>query len=402
MREDVFTDEYVYNDIALGVSVFFISILTTIGGVGGGGLLLPLYSLLGGFPISTSIPLSVATILGDSLVRVLFLYNKPHPYHKSRYLVDLIPIMLITLYDSNASSLGIVLSKVLPDVVTMVCILLVLGWTFIKSLRKAIQTFQKENEFIKNDNTHVKLIIDGLVQYIPWEVMEEHSTKDGKGDILLDKVVQTSILVGTMLIMFIFSIFRPQNICTSTYWLYYGIQILMVGFIAFFTNSYITYIYERKKQENYIFLAGDIVWNDKNIYTFTFIGSITGVLSTYMGIGGGMITTPVMIQIGMIPEVVIGSSAVTTFLSSLISVVNYVVAGTLVVPYAVYFAILSSMGSFVGIGISAILLTRLKRQSVIIFVVSFILLTSMILLIYNSVLQFIDNPIINTGNVCLE
>lgn len=389
-------------DIGVAVSVFFISILTTVGGVGGGGLLIPLYSLAGGFTIEETIPLSVATILGDSFVRVIFLYNREHPYHKSRYLVDMLPIILITLYDSNTSILGIVLTNVLPSFFTIICIILVLSVTFVKSLQKAIQTYQKETIVIQNEETHVKLIIDGLIQYIPREVIVENATIDGVGDTLSKKIVHSGILTGVMGIMTVFSFFRPTNMCSTFFWGYFAIQIVVVGLFGYGLNQYILYVYTKRKDENYIFLTGDIVWNQKNINKFVIIGSVTGMLSTYMGIGGGMITTPVMIQLGMIPEVVIGSSAVTTFLSSLISVINYVISDKLLVEYAVLYGTVSCGGSLVGIWLSTVLLNRLKRQSVIIFVVSLILFISMILMIYNSIIGFIDNPEIAFEVQCIS
>ena len=83
MRE-IYSSEYLNNDIGTSVLVFFISILTTIGGVGGGGLLIPTYLLLGRFSLSQSVPLSIMTIFGDTLVRLVYLYPKHHPFHKKR------------------------------------------------------------------------------------------------------------------------------------------------------------------------------------------------------------------------------------------------------------------------------------------------------------------------------
>ena len=61
-----------HNDVILTFLVTFISIITTIGGVGGGGLLIPIYMLIGGFELIESIPLTILTILGDTLTRIFF------------------------------------------------------------------------------------------------------------------------------------------------------------------------------------------------------------------------------------------------------------------------------------------------------------------------------------------
>ena len=56
------------NDIGVMICVTIISIVATIGGVGGGGLLIPLYMLIGNFSLEESIPMTIMTILGDTLL----------------------------------------------------------------------------------------------------------------------------------------------------------------------------------------------------------------------------------------------------------------------------------------------------------------------------------------------
>ena len=149
--------------------------------------------------------------------------------------------------------------------------------------------------------------------------------------------------------------------------------------------KYVEYDYAKKRESNYVFLEGDIVWNKENIIKFVLIASFTGMLSTYMGIGGGMLITPIMIQVGMIPEVVVATSAISTLFSSLISTINYVIEGKLLWSYGIAFSISSGLGSIIGLKLSDYILNKFKRQSIIIFIVSMILFTSIILLVVNSV-----------------
>ena len=106
MRSFLETDPI--NDIVLMILVGLISVVTTIGGVGGGGLLIPLYMLFGGFLLDESIPLTIFTILGDTLVRIFFLYNKKHPKNSKRDLIYFNPLLLITLFDANTSFFGVI------------------------------------------------------------------------------------------------------------------------------------------------------------------------------------------------------------------------------------------------------------------------------------------------------
>ena len=52
------------------------STLSTIAGVGGGGILLPIYILFLNFNVDKAIPLTIITILGNCLVRFFYLWNK--------------------------------------------------------------------------------------------------------------------------------------------------------------------------------------------------------------------------------------------------------------------------------------------------------------------------------------
>ena len=118
---------------------------------------------------------------------------------------------------------------------------------------------------------------------------------------------------------------------------------------------------------------------------FATIGSCVGFISTYIGIGGGMLTTPIMIQLGMIPEVVIASSSISTLCSSIISSINYIFAGKLDLTYGGAFSICSAGGSVIGIHASNFILTKYKRQSTLIFAVALIIFSSMLLLTVNGV-----------------
>ena len=153
-------------DILLMFIVAIISIITTIGGVGGGGLLIPLYMLVGKFDLETSIPLTIFTILGDTLVRIYFLYNKKHPLHEKRDLIYFTPLMIITLFDANTSFFGVILSNLSPNLLTIICLLFILSITFYKSTSKAISTYIKELDYINNhDNEYTLIVIDGIGEY---------------------------------------------------------------------------------------------------------------------------------------------------------------------------------------------------------------------------------------------
>ena len=95
-----------------------------------------------------------------------------------------------------------------------------------------------------------------------------------------------------------------------------------------------------------------------------------------------------MINVGMIPEVVVATSSISTFFSSIISVINYIISGKLIWDYGIVFSISSALGSILGLKLSDYILHKYKRQSIIIFIVSLILFTSIILLTVNAFTKY--------------
>ena len=372
-------------DIGLIIIVFILSIITTIGGVGGGGLLIPTFILIGQFKIEEAIPLSIITILGDTFVRVCFLINRRHPMNKNRYLIDMTPALLLVPFDGNTSFIGLILSEISPILIVMILIIVTLGFTFYKSISKAIKSFLRENQYMEGNNMEM-IVIDGIAEYFALPTIEDALVNDEQiGDTYFSQIFKMSLQFFSILIVAVFSITRKLlDKCSVFFWLQIVLQFILVGFIGLAVIKYVEYDYAKKRENNFVFLEGDIVWNKENIIKFVLIASFTGMLSTYMGIGGGMLITPIMIQVGMIPEVVVATSAISTLFSSLISTVNYIVEGKLLWSYGIAFALSSGFGSIFGLKLSDYILNKFKRQSLIIFIVSMILFTSIILLVVNS------------------
>ena len=407
MRE--FIKDDLNNDITLIFLVFIISIITTIGGVGGGGLLIPLFMLAGGFELIESIPMTILTILGDTLVRIFFLYNKKHPLSDKRDLIYFPPLLIISLFDANTSFFGVILSNFTPNLMTIISLLSVLTLTFYKSIKKAINTYLNELKYLKDSNAGLKLIIiDGIAEYFKIEDLEnnnfsidfEHNNDENnyeiivfdgieapieKGDTQLKKYFNTFLIFFNLSIISIFSITRRYfNICNYSYWIHTFGQFICTIILGYNTINHIITEYKKNKENNFVFIQGDINWTNNVINKFIIIGSLTGFISTYIGIGGGMLTTPIMIQVGMLPEVVVATSSISTLCSCIISCINYLIVGELPIIYGTVFSFSSAFGSILGIYGSEFILKRYKKQSPIIFIVSLIVFSSIILLSVNA------------------
>ena len=77
-----------------------------------------------------------------------------------------------------------------------------------------------------------------------------------------------------------------------------------------------------------------------NLFYRVFFGSLSGFLSAPMGIGGGIINTPILKMFGYPINIAIGTSAAIGFLISLIGSIGFIISGTYLdtnVPYSLGF-----------------------------------------------------------------
>jgi uncharacterized membrane protein YfcA len=113
------------------------------GGVGGGGILLPIYILVLDFRMKQAVSLANATILGGAIANVYFASRKRHPY-ADKPLVAWDLILLFEPLVIFGSVLGSFANKLLPDVVLEVILVLLYGALSYQTLTRAFGLVDEE------------------------------------------------------------------------------------------------------------------------------------------------------------------------------------------------------------------------------------------------------------------
>ena len=117
------------------------------------------------------------------------------------------------------------------------------------------------------------------------------------GDTQREKYFNTGLMFTNLGLISVFSFTRPFfNVCGYLYWIHALGQFMVTGALGYYTVTYIISDYQEKRNNHYIFIEGDIVWNIdvvKNLFSLAHLL----VLFLLIGIGGGMLTTPIMIQV---------------------------------------------------------------------------------------------------------
>ena len=373
--------------IGLFFGILIISIFTTIAGIGGGGIIIPFLMLAGNYQLTEAIPLAITCIFFDCFIRNIYLFREKVPQHPKRYLMNLLPSMIITPSDAMTSWIGVVMSSILPSGITMISVIMILLFSFVKTLIKGIKTRNTEKNIILNNNMDNYVVIDGIELYIEKDDSLEPVKPNGENN--SDRIKSLSLVLLSIMVASIFSFIKP-DICHSSYYIYI-IGFIFITIILLILNSiFIKNLYNYRRENEFDFISSDFKYDNSMIGRLIFFSMITGAISTYLGIGGGMLINPLLLNFGMAPHIIIASTAVTTFFSSGISMINYIAAGSLLFMEAGVFGLASMIGSYIGIVITSYILKKYQNQSILIFFTCFILLLSIIGLTTNSLVSGIS------------
>ncbi|RHY82300.1 hypothetical protein DYB35_013511 [Aphanomyces astaci] len=105
-------------------------------GVGGGGLLVPLYILVVGLSPKHAIPLSKATIFGGAAATFLVNFRKSHPLRPKRPLIDYALAAMMEPPTLVGSIFGVMFNRLFPSWLILILLITLLGYTAYRTLQK--------------------------------------------------------------------------------------------------------------------------------------------------------------------------------------------------------------------------------------------------------------------------
>jgi len=118
------------------------------GGIGGGGILVPIYILILNFSPKHAIPLSNITVFGGSIANNFLNSKKRHPM-ADRPLVDWDLVLVMEPLTIAGALVGTVLNKVLPEILLATLLVILLSATAYNTLTKG----EKHYELLETINS---------------------------------------------------------------------------------------------------------------------------------------------------------------------------------------------------------------------------------------------------------
>ncbi|KAK8542093.1 hypothetical protein V6N13_137341 [Hibiscus sabdariffa] len=353
----------------------------TVGGVGGGGIFVPMLTLIVGFDTKSAAAISKCMIMGASASSVWYNLRVPHPT-KEVPIIDYDLALLFQPMLMLGITVGVALSVVFPYwLITVLIIILFIG-TSSRSFYRGIEMW-KEETLLKNEltkpqatvNSRGELLID--TEYEPLIPKEEKS----KLQILCFNLRWKRLLVlVTLWILFtVIQVMKNDVVpCSNSYWLLFCFQFpvsaLVFGYEA--TKLYKDHKKRMSTGNTETICEASIQWSPLNIAFCALCGILGGTVGGLLGSGGGFILGPLLLEIGVIPQVASATATFVMMFSSSLSVVEFYLLKRFPIPYALYLMGVSILAGFWGQYLVRKLIAILKRASLIVFILSGVIFAS--------------------------
>ncbi|KAF3450746.1 hypothetical protein FNV43_RR06835 [Rhamnella rubrinervis] len=372
--------------IVVGTIIGFLgAAFGSVGGVGGGGIFVPMLTLIIGFDEKSSTALSKFMIMGGAGATVFYNLRLRHPTLELP-IIDYDLALLFQPMLMLGISIGVAFNVVFADWMITVLLIFIFLATSTKAFLRGIETWKKETIAKKEAARRLesKNAVDEEVEYntIPRDSNSGASreTKESKRTrvSILENVYwkDLGLLVGVWVLILALQI--AKNYSRTCSWLYWVLNFLQIPVTAGVTLYEAVNLYRGRRVIASRGEAAGTKWRVHKLILYCMCGIIAGVVGGLLGLGGGFILGPLFLEMGIPPQV---SSATATFamtFSSSMSVVEYYLLKRFPVPYALYLGAVATISAVVGQYVVSKVIKIVGRASIIIFILSITIFVSAI------------------------
>ncbi|XVF59608.1 hypothetical protein PTKIN_Ptkin07bG0289500 [Pterospermum kingtungense] len=294
--------------IVVGTIVGFLgAALGSVGGVGGGGIFVPMLALIIGFDPKSSTAISKCMIMGAAGSTVYYNLRLRHPT-LDMPLIDYDLALLFQPMLMLGISIGVALNVVFADwMVTVLLIILFIG-TSTKALFKGIDTWKKETmlkkEAARLEADESKPANGAAQDYKPLPSGPRNQLEEEVP--LLQNIYwkELSLLVYVWIGFLIVQIIKEYlPTCSVMYWLVSSLQIPIAASVTLF-EAICLY-----KGTRVIASKGKEItnWKIYQVLLYCSCGIVAGMVGGLLGLGGGFILGPLFLELGIPPQVCLTS-----------------------------------------------------------------------------------------------
>ncbi|KAF1782685.1 Transmembrane protein TauE-like [Phytophthora cactorum] len=323
---------FTYNDLLTTLIAFSCTALGAGGGIGGGGLLVPMYIFAGLNP-KHAIPLSKVTIFGSAVAMYSVNFRRKHPCDK-RPLIDFGLVGLMEPTTLVGTVFGVMLNHIFPNWLILVLLVTLLSFITYKTFLKGKKVLHLATGGFLAYHSGA-----GISSWRPWRTSAIGVTCDSKN-----------------------------------YWVLTLMPLTVLLGISLYIDHRLRLMNRFKVLSNYPFMDGDLHWIKRRVLMFPAVCTTAGVAAGLLGIGGGMVKGPIMLEAGVLPAV---QSATASFMilftassTTLQFAINGQFPGEFQFDYMAWFAFVGFLGGFCGLKCVGFFVKKYKRESIMVYMLA--------------------------------
>merc|ERR1719199_256933 len=122
---------------------------------------------------------------------------------------------------------------------------------------------------------------------------------------------------------------------------------------------------------------GMLEWTPRTMWLYPAFAAVAGFLGGFLGIGGGIIMGPLLLELNMIPEASQATTAMFVFLSSSLASFQFLVLGKTMPQFVLWFTTWVVLATFIGQTGIDYMLRKYQRSSLIILSIAGIIAGSL-------------------------
>ena len=304
------------------------------------------------------------------------------------------PSMLI------GAKFGTILNKILSSTILLILLLFLLIYTCSKTYKNILKARDKERKLAEKKEGQVddlnKPLIEKDKEEEENELMNLNSVEKERREFIKEDEnplnwSSINFLLLMELLVFIDQLIEGSNRvpsfvgiqrCSLWYWVTFGVYVVIT---LIFVKLAINYILKkvRRKKELLNEYNSEVMENVENriVYIVT-IGIFAGIVSSSLGIGGGMITNPVFSGLGMDPKQSSSTSNFLIIVTAIASSFIFILSGQLNIPYSLCMGTLCTVAAWIGSFFILKYINRTGKSSILLVIMEYFLIASFFIALY--------------------
>lgn len=179
--------------------------------------------------------------------------------------------------------------------------------------------------------------------------------------------------------------------CSPEDWMLLSFFIVVATVITVVCIMKLKASYKQKLRVGYTFTNGDIKWENNIILQMLFTALVGGILSGMVGLGGGVIFNPLLLEFGVNPLVSSATGMYMVMLATLSSSILFIMEGRMLYAYALYLGIFMTLATLLGIKSVDKAVRKYGRPSLLVLILAGVIIAGTIITPALSIAQVKDD-----------